>query len=202
MNPASAVHAGLLAFLAALLLATGQAAASSEAAWQALKAGGHVVLMRHAHLKSGPGQGDSLTRDPSCAKERKLSRLGKQVATRTGEAFKSRGIAVGEVLASPYCRTTDTARMAFGSSAPAGFLSLAEVLPPAEAASQAAEAIQHIGSHQGPANLVMVTHEPNIAAITFELAELGAFFVLKPRGGSDFDIVGKIKPDTDSLPGD
>lgn len=53
--------------------------------------------------------------------------------------------------------------------------------------------MQRIGEYGGAANLVMVTHEPNIAAISFELVEQGAFLVLKPRGGSEFDVIGKVR---------
>lgn len=38
----------------------------------------------------------------------------------------------------------------------------------------------------------MVTHRPNIEAIALETVEPGAFLVLRPKGGSDFDVLGKI----------
>ena len=176
-----------------LMLVISQPAMANEAVWQALKGGGQVVLMRHTSPEQGPGKGNALLRDASCAKERNLSNQGKQEAARIGEAFKAHGIAVGEVLASPYCRTQDTARHAFGQATPTEFLSLSEVLSPTEVARNTAVAMKRIGEHAGPANLVMVTHEPNIAAISFELVEQGAFLVLKPRGGSEFDVVGKIR---------
>lgn len=188
-RPARLVLIGLT-----LLLGTGHAALADEAAWRALKTGGMVVLMRHASPERGPGKGDSLLRDASCARERNLSQQGKDEARRVGQAFEARGIAVGEVWSSPYCRTRDTARIAFGSAQPTDFLSLAEVLTPAEAARHTAEAMRQIGSYRGNANRVMVTHEPNIAAISFEPIEVGAFLVLRPKGDSDFDVVGKITP--------
>lgn len=178
---------------ATLMLVISAPAIANEVAWQALKGGGQVVLMRHTTPERGPGKGNSLLRDASCAKERNLSPQGRDEATRVGQAFKTRGVAIGEVLASPYCRTRDTARIAFGSTTPAEFLSLSEVLTPAELARNTAETMKRIGEHGGAANLVMVTHEPNIAALTFELVEQGAFLVLQPRGGSEFDVVGKIR---------
>lgn len=178
---------------ASLMLAIGQPASANEAAWQALKSGGQVVLMRHTTPEQGPGKGNSLLRDATCAKERNLSRRGKEEAARVGKAFEARAIPLGEVMSSPYCRTQDTARHAFGRTTPTGFLSLSEVLTPADIARNTAEAMKRIGEHAGTANLVMVTHEPNIAAISFELVEQGAFLVLKPRGGSEFDVVGKIR---------
>lgn len=178
---------------ALLMLAIGQPAMANEAAWQALKSGGQVVLMRHTTPEQGPGKGNALLHDTTCAKERNLSQQGKDEAARAGKAFKSRTIPVGEVLSSPYCRTQDTARIAFGSTTPTDFLSLSEVLAPAEVARNTAEAMKRIGEHTGATNLVMVSHEPNIAAISFEMVEQGAFLILKPRGGSEFDVVGKIR---------
>lgn len=193
MSRSSAPLLYLAAGWAMLMLAIGQPALANEAAWQALKSGGQVVLMRHTTPEQGRGKGNSLLRDATCAKERNLSQQGKQEAERIGKNFESHSIAVGEVLASPYCRTQDTASHAFGHVTPTEFLSLSEVLTPAEAARITAEAMKRIGEYSGAANLVMVTHEPNIAAISFELLEQGAFLVLKPRGSSDFDVLGKIR---------
>ena len=97
------------------------------------------------------------------------------------------------MLSSPYCRTQDTARLAFGSTTPVDFLSLSEVLTPSEAARITADALKQIGEYQGSANRVMVTHEPNIAAISFEWVPQGAILVLKPQGSSTFNVVGTIR---------
>lgn len=192
MTPSKAPHRCMSAAWAMLMLSAIQPAMADEAAWQALQRGGQVVLMRHTTPEQGPGKGNALVRDATCAKERNLSPQGKTEAARIGETFKNRAIPVGEVLSSPYCRTQDTARHAFGQVTPTEFLSLSEVLTPTDVAHNTAEAMKRIGEYGGAANLVMVTHEPNIAAITFELLEQGAFLVLKPRGGSEFDVVGKI----------
>jgi phosphohistidine phosphatase SixA len=61
----------------------------------------------------------------NCAAEVNLSSRGIDQATRVGEAFRARGIDVGEVLTSPYCRCIDTGRLAFGRSTVVEYL-----LPP------------------------------------------------------------------------
>lgn len=193
MIPSKAPLLYVTAGWATLMLAIAQPALANGAAWQALQSGGQVVLMRHATVDQGPGKGNPRLRDPTCAKERNLSQQGKEEAARVGKAFKTRAIPIGEMMSSPYCRTQDTARHAFGQTTPTEFLSLSEVLAPAEVARITAEAMKRIGEYGGTVNLVMVTHEPNIAAITFELVEQGAFLVLKPRGGSEFDVVGKVR---------
>lgn len=157
--------------------------------WQALQEGGLVVLMRHASV----GKGDPLTRDPTCLKEANLSDHGKREAAMIGEVFAAKGIPIVNILTSPYCRAIDTARIAFGGSQTVGFLSLLEALPPEQAEANAKVLAIRIGSYSGSGNLILVTHAPNIGAVSFETVEQSAFLVLKPKGGSDFEELGKVK---------
>jgi hypothetical protein len=41
----------------------------------------------------------------------------------------------------------------------------------------------------------MVTHRPNIDALTIEIVETGGFLVLKPDREGGYDIVGYVTPD-------
>lgn len=176
-----------------LLLLASQPAVAEEALWQELKKGGMVVLMRHTSVEQGSGKGNSLIRDASCARERNLSAEGKAEAAQIGQAFNAHAIPLGEVLASPYCRTMDSARLAFGKALASEALSLIEGLPSDAAARNTAAAATLIGSYQGVTNLVMVSHQPNIDALTFEMIEKGEFLVLKPQGGDQFELVGKVR---------
>lgn len=88
--------------------------------WAALKQGGKVILLRHAHVDIREGIGQLAP--GSCAVEVNLSPRGVKQAKRIGEAFRAHGIAVGEVLTSPYCRCIDTGRLAFGRATPAQYL--------------------------------------------------------------------------------
>lgn len=183
--------------LAGIVCALGSSGASyagaDEAVWRTLAEGGKVVLMRHGEIERGPGTGDSLLRDPSCQRERKLSAAGQAQARRIGEVFRQRGIPVAAVRYSPYCRTADTARLAFGSATPADYLALREVLDVDAAAMQTRVLSEVIGSHAGPGNLILVTHEPNIGAVSFELMRPADFIVLRPLGGSGFEEVGVVR---------
>jgi broad specificity phosphatase PhoE len=51
-----------------------------------------------------------------------LSSRGIEQAKRIGEAFRAHGIAVREVLTSPYCRCIDTGKPAFGLATPVRYL--------------------------------------------------------------------------------
>jgi phosphohistidine phosphatase SixA len=162
-----------------------------ERVWAALKEGGKVVLMRHAHVDLATG--NPLKLEPgNCDAEVNLSRRGREQAKRIGEAFRARGISVGDVLASPYCRAIDTGMLAFGKATPAQFLVVPAAVPAEQEPLNTESALQLIAQRRGPLNLVMITHRPNIELISLEGTEQGEFVVLKPREGHDFDVVGKI----------
>lgn len=191
MIPASSLRAALVGVVFSLgLLGPIQA---NDAVWAKLAEGGKVVLMRHASVVEGRNGGNSLLRDPSCKGEHNLSDKGRTEAKAIGERFRERKIPIEEVRHSPCYRTADTARIAFGGGREAGYLSLLEVLPADAAAAQTAKLNQVIGSYAGKGNLVLVTHEPNINAVSFEMMKPADFLVLQPKGGSNFDELGAVR---------
>lgn len=179
------------AFAASMLGMT--PAKADEALWAKLAEGSKVVLMRHASVVAGRDGGNSLLRDPSCKKERNLSDEGRQEARTIGERFRARNIPVDQVRYSPYCRTAETAKIAFGTGSEADFLSLLEVVPPDAASAQTAKLNEIIGSYKGKGNLVLVTHEPNINAVSFEMMKPADFILLQPKGGSSFEELGIVR---------
>lgn len=75
-----------------------------------LRRGGHVIYFRHgATTWSGIDQIDWPREQ-----QRLLSDLGVQQSEQIGAAFRTEGIPVGEVLASPFARCRDMAEIAFG----------------------------------------------------------------------------------------
>lgn len=162
---------------------------TDEKIWQKLKTGGLVVLMRHTSTQK---KDNPLLRDPSCLKERKLSEKGKNQAARIGAMFNTKGISINKVLASPYCRTTDTANIAFGRSQSTEFLAVLEALPQKRAEENTEKLKQKIGSYSGAGNLILVTHAPNINTVSFESVDMGAFLVLQPTGEHEFEEIGMI----------
>jgi len=180
---------------AMLLLATAMTNSvhASGDLWDVLKKGGKVVLMRHAPVERGAGSGNPLVRDPSCRSERNLSDRGKRNAELIGRRFREHDIPVGSVLHSPFCRTAATAQIAFGTAFAAEYLSLLEVLSADDSAKQTEQLNRVIGSYSGRGNLVLVTHEPNIGAVSFEQLKHLDVLVIEPRGGKDFEEVGVIR---------
>ena len=182
--------ASLLFCLAALLSAS-RALADDEKIWAALKQGGKVILLRHTHVDIREGIGRLAP--GNCAAEVNLSTSGVEQAKRIGEAFRAHGIAVREVLTSPYCRCIDTGKLAFGRATPVQYLVPPGVVSDSQAKLNDERVLQEIIKHHDPSNLVMITHDLNISSIVLEpTVKMGDFFVLQPNG-SDVDIIGKIE---------
>jgi len=179
-----------LGFVLIMVFSVEGALAGDDRVWGALKQGSKVVLLRHTHVQIREGIGRLVP--GNCAEEVNLTPRGVAQAKRIGEAFRAHGIAVGEVLTSPYCRCLDTGRLAFGRATPVDYLKPPGVLTEAQAKSNEKRLVDEIRQHRGPSNLVMITHDLNIANIVLEDAvPMGEFFVLQPHG-TDFDVVGKI----------
>jgi phosphohistidine phosphatase SixA len=182
--------ARLLLCLVLLTLSAGRAVADDEQVWAALGQGGKVILLRHAHVDIREGIGRLAP--GNCAAEVNLSSRGVEQARRIGEAFRAHGIAVGEVLTSPYCRCIDTGKLAFGRATVVQYLLPPGIVSDSQAKLNDERVLQDIVKHRDRSNLVMITHDLNIANIVLEPAVMGEFFVVQPNG-ADFDVIGKIR---------
>jgi len=176
----------LLALL--LLLAPARA---DEALWARLGQGGAVVLLRHA---PAPGTGDPADfRLDDCATQRNLSDEGRAQARAVGEAFRERGVAVGRVLSSRWCRSLETARLAFGEETEP-FPPLDSFFADREDEPEQTEAVRReIAAWAGAEDtLVLVTHQVNITALTGIVPAQGEAVVLEPAADG-FAILGRLR---------
>lgn len=178
----------LLAIFAAF---TPAAAHADDALWSLLKGGGQVILIRHALTTPGVGDPPGFKVD-DCATQRNLSDVGRADAVRLGEAFRARGVPVGELLSSPWCRCLETARLAFRQEArvqPA----LSNLFGrPENEARQIAQLKSLLARKPGTGNTVMVTHGSTILALTGVSPATGELVVLTPEGGGAFKVAGRI----------
>lgn len=182
----------LLLFLVALLtLSTSFALADDEHVWAALKQRGKVILLRHTHVDIREGIGHLAP--GNCAEEVNLSASGIEQAKRIGETFRAHGISIGEVLTSPYCRCIDTGKLAFGRATTVQYLQPPGVVSEDQAKLDQERVVQEILKHRDPSNLVMITHDLDIANVVLEdTVPMGEFFVVQPKG-TDFEVIGKIR---------
>ena len=181
----------LLCLLVLLTLSAGPALADDEQVWAALKQGGKIILLRHTHVDIREGIGHLAP--GNCAEEVNLSYRGVEQAKRIGEAFRTHGIVVGEVLTSPYCRCIDTGTLAFGRATPVQYLRPPGTISEGQAKLNQDRVVQEILKHRDFSNLVMVTHDLNISDLVLEdTVSMGEFFVVQPRG-TTFDVIGRIR---------
>ena len=161
-----------------------------QAAWSALRSGG-IALLRHA---DAPGYGDppgfSLT---DCSTQRNLGELGRAQAIRIGVRFRQEKVKAGKVLASQWCRTTETAQAAFPGQVEfaAVFNSFFQDRSKANPQTDMARAL--LLTWIGPSALVVVTHQVNITALSDIVPASGEGVVLR-RIGQELSVVGRIRP--------
>ena len=185
----------LVCLLVLLTLSSRRAGADDEQVWAALKQGGKVILLRHTHVDIREGIGHLAP--GNCAAEVNLSSRGVEQANRIGDAFRAHTIAVGEVLSSPYCRCIDTGKLAFGRASPIQYLRPPGTVSEDQAKSNQERVVQEILKHRDQSNLVMITHDLNIADVVLEdTVSMGEFFVIQPNG-THFDVIGKIELNKD-----
>ncbi len=163
-----------------------------------LKSGGYNLYVRHAATDWSQSDnisayGDWISCDPR--KVRQLSEEGRRDARALGEAFRSLGIRLGQVFASPYCRTMETAQLISGR----------EVVSTVDLMNLRSEAF--VGGRDAivmrarkrlaarPAtdvNDMFVAHGNLGRAATGQALGEGEVLVIAPLGNGQFDIIGTL----------
>jgi len=173
---------GFLAGAAALGFAP-LAFADDKSTWEKLRAGGIVLLMRHASTAEGLGDPPDFKLG-DCSTQRNLSEQGRDEARRVGERFRAEHIRVAKVFTSPWCRCRETAMLAFGSAEDWTPLSSVFDFPHQE--PEFTERVKkRIGTYAAkkPAGVVvMVTHNVNIAALSRYSVAPAELVLMRPDG--------------------
>src|SRR5262249_22670668 len=100
-----------VAGLALSVAANGQARPSDAQLVEALRGGGHVIVMRHGATFNDQADTDPLNPD-NIAKQRQLNAKGEEAAKAFGQALKQMGVPVGKVITSYFNRAYQTAKLA------------------------------------------------------------------------------------------
>jgi broad specificity phosphatase PhoE len=178
------------AYALVALLAFPALARADDALWEMLRAGGHVLLIRHAETEPGSGDPPGFRID-DCATQRNLSARGRDDARRMGQMFRARGVPVAAVLSSRWCRCLDTARLAFGAAEP--WDALDSMFEDKRKSNEQARAFrERAGTPPPNGNVVLVSHGVNIAAWTGVSTAQGDIVVLTPSGNATFRVAGTL----------
>ena len=147
-----------------------------------LRAGGCVLMLRHAQTEAGVGDPPNFQLG-QCSTQRNLSDEGRAQSKRIGQWFASRKLLANSVQSSAWCRCKDTATLAFGRFDLLPALNSTFDNRSSQAAQTEALAERLKGIRAGQFE-VWVTHQVNISAMTGEGPAMGEGFVVKPGSGS------------------
>jgi len=161
----------------------------------ALRGGGHVIYFRHGRtdLSTQDTDRDNLA---NCATQRRLSDEGRQEMVEIGRRFQELGLRVSSVLASPYCRAIDTARLGFGKVTIEPELKHTVTADEATAKRQA-QALRALLATVPAAqtNAVLAGHTGNLQEATgIWPSPEGVAIVFRPDGKGGFSYVATLPP--------
>lgn len=174
---------------------------TDEALVDGLLAGGYNIYFRHVATDWSQSDevrkaGDWLNCDP--VRMRQLSDSGRANARAIGKAMRELKIPVGEVLASPYCRTVETARLM-----DLGKVTLSTDIMNLRAgnyfggrAAIVASAQKLLATPPAPAtNRVIVAHGNAAREATPVYPGEGEGIVFQPDGNGGFQVIARMPPD-------
>ena len=155
--------------------------------------GGVVLVFRHAATNWATPDADPVDLT-DCRTQRNLSKQGRVEARGIGRGVRRLEARVGTVLASPFCRTRDTARLAFGRyTVSRALLNTVSSIHNAAWRRQIKAARVLFGRVPATGKVTaLVTHGSVITDVTDEVVEEGEALVLRPRGRSRFTLLGRV----------
>lgn len=203
MNPRNSYkhYLLLILFLTLPFLVHAQEVLSGQELIEALQQGGYNLYFRHEATEWS--QQDLVNKKDdwlSCNGNeiRQLSEQGLHRAQNTGEAMRRLNIPVNEVLASPYCRTVETARqLGLGEvqvSTAVINLRVADYFGGREAVILKAQKLL-AQPPKAESNRVIVAHGNIAQAATPVYPGEGEAVIFKPDGNGHFVFVGRITPE-------
>lgn len=156
-----------------------------------LRKGGYVIYFRHTSTDFSRDDARSKS-DDDCDNQRPLTDKGREEARQIGAAFRELKIPVGKVLASPRCRTMETAVLAFGRADKAPEARGGPAAPDSPDRYAPLRRILSTPAGTGT-NLVISSHgNPFYATAGAPYLAEGEAAVVRPLG-QDFEIVARVR---------
>jgi hypothetical protein len=155
---------------------------------QKIRQGGYVLYFRHASTDFSRNDRDMKSYE-DCAGQRNLTDKGRDEARAIATHVKRLGIPIGDVHASPFCRTMETARLAFGKATATQDVRGGPVDP-----KRYDPLRKLLGTRPATGNTVVSSHGNPFHAVAGPpyLAE-GEMAVVRPEGDSRFTVVGRVR---------
>lgn len=164
-----------------------------------IASGGYVLFFRHAERDANAMTvGDLAMADNAglCAPGSELTPKGIQDAMAIGAAFRALGLRVDRVFASPTCRTTQMATLAFGAFETTRALTWPDMWSDVERSSLVPELRALLARVPAPgANIVLISHNNVLQASRVGLdltLEQGECAIFQPTGDENIRFIGRI----------
>lgn len=191
---AAAIAVSLLALMPAALA---QTPADDATLARALRAGGHVILIRHGATYPDQADTDPLNFE-NIAAQRQLNDKGKALARAFGEALRDAGVPIGKVYTSKYNRAYETATLA-GFKNAEKIVDLTEgglIISPNEEGRRAEAVRKMLAMPPKPGtNTLLVSHKPNLIEALgkdwFDVRE-GEASIFRPENGK-YVLVARVQ---------
>lgn len=200
MMPTHRFIAAVVAAATAWVGAIAQAQPTDSALVDALRAGGFNIYFRHAQTNWSQTDAIDVVEDTrSCdgAKVRQLSDEGRAASVQVGESIRALGVPVGAVLASPYCRTMETATLmgvgAVEATDDLMNLRAARFVGGRDAVIDRAKALLAATPAEGT-NTILVAHGNVARNATPVYPDEAEGVVFRPDGSGGFEVVTRISP--------
>jgi broad specificity phosphatase PhoE len=192
---ALAASAASLAVAAVASAGAGGAPTAEPSLAGAMQRGGVVLVLRHAATDfSKPDQDPVVLSD--CRTQRNLNAQGRADSRTIRRGVRRLRLPIGKVFASPFCRTKETARLAFGRfTVSRAILNTIVAEHDARWRAQIRAARKLLGTKPTSGTLtVLVTHGSVVGDATGHTLEEGETLVFRPLGSSRFRLLGRILP--------
>jgi histidine phosphatase superfamily protein (branch 1) len=158
-----------------------------------LRKGGYVIYFRHTSTDFSRDDARSKS-DDDCDNQRPLTDRGRTEAREIGAAFRELKIPVERVLASPRCRTMETAMLAFGKAEQENAARGGPALPGREDRYATLRTILTTPVKPG-GNVVITSHgNPFYATAGAPYLAEGEAAVVRPLG-KDFEVIARVRHD-------
>ncbi len=178
-------------FLGVMIFAAVNVHAESKNLLEQMKAGGHILMIRHA---MAPGSGDPKNfQIGDCSTQRNLDDRGRSQARAIGEWLRSNGIEKARMFSSQWCRCQETAKL-INLGPVVQLPALNSFYERPQDREPNLKALRIFLSKQTSQDklLILVTHFVTISEITGEAVSSGEGVVLRVKEKGAFEVAGRL----------
>ncbi|WP_404426779.1 histidine phosphatase family protein [Thalassospira australica] len=174
------------------ILAPHSAKASDANPWEIWSQPGVHAMMRHA---IAPGTGDPANFViGDCETQRNLDDTGRNQARATGERMREMGISLDFILSSQWCRCLETANL-LGLGPVTGEPALNSFFRDSSTKKiQTDQIIDRLGALPEDSNVLLITHQVNITALTGVYPRSGEIILIRLDDNDVVKVLARLMP--------